>query len=163
MKHLFVLAIWLGAGLAASLAEELLPDPRVLVKTERLLGWSFTENTAGWTAQHDCTLAVGGGALRIQSTGNDPYLAAPPFSLAGPLRARLRVRGATGGAGQLFWTTTQAPDTAEARSRFFKLIHDGQWHQYEVDLPAEVAEDRRITEKYKKQFSEIPCSFNGAV
>jgi hypothetical protein len=32
-----------------------------------------------------------------------------------------------------------------------------------VDLPAEVAEELRITEKYKKQFSEIPSCFMCAV
>lgn len=34
---------------------------------------------------------------------------------------------------------------------------------FEVDLPAEVAEELRIAEKYKKQFSEIPSSFRCAV
>ena len=34
---------------------------------------------------------------------------------------------------------------------------------FELDLPAEVAEELRIAEKYKKQFSEIPSSFMCAV
>ena len=44
---------------------------------------------------------------------------------------------ATGGDGQIFWATTQLPHFEEARSERFKLVHDGQWHDYSVALNAE--------------------------
>ncbi|MGA2255850.1 MAG: hypothetical protein ABSG53_14485 [Thermoguttaceae bacterium] len=113
------------------------PYPRQLLRTEPLHHWAFQDDTAGWTAQHDCTLAVAGGVLRIQSSGNDPYLISPPLRTGGPFTVKLRVKCATGGDGQIFWTTTQLPNTDEARSEHFKLIHDGRWHDYSVPLNAE--------------------------
>lgn len=137
MKHLFAIAVLAGASLGAVLAQDINPFPRPVVKTEKLVEWTFRENPAGWSALHDCTLATEDGVLRIQSSGNDPYLASPPIQVKGPLTVNLRVRCATGGAGQLFWVTAAAPEAAEARSQFFKLIHDGQWHDYSVPLSAE--------------------------
>ena len=137
MKHILALAVLVGLGLGAVPAQDINPYPRTVVQTEKLVEWTFKEGTAGWSAQHDCTVAEEDGVLRIQSQGNDPYLAGPPIRIAGPLTVNLRLRCATTGAGQIFWMTTAAPDTTEARSQFFKLIHDGQWHDYSVPLAAE--------------------------
>jgi hypothetical protein len=137
MKHLFALAVLFSTGLGAVLAQDINPFPRPVVKTDRLLEWSFKEGLAGWSALHDCTVAAKDGVLSIQSSGDDPYLAGPPIKVEGPLAVNLRARCATGGAGQFFWMTSGAPDTDEARSQHFKLIHDGQWHDYSVPLAAE--------------------------
>jgi len=112
------------------------PFSRQIVRTESLLDWEFHNGTSGWTAWHDCALAVVSGALRIQSNGNDPYLIGPPLHAEGPITVMLRMKSATGGEGQIFWTTTQHDDMNEGRSERFKLIHDGQWHDYSVLLGA---------------------------
>jgi hypothetical protein len=137
MKHLFALAVLVSIGLGAVPAQDINPFPRPVVNTERLLEWTFKESSAGWSALHDCTVAAEDGVLRLQSSGDDPYLASPPIEFEGPLTVNLRLRCATGGAGQFFWMTSRAPDAAEARSQHFKLIHDGQWHDYSVPLAAE--------------------------
>jgi hypothetical protein len=113
------------------------PCPRQLLRTEPLERWTFQGGTAGWTALHDCMLAVADGVLKVQSSGDDPYLVSPPFRIEGPFTLRLRAKCAIGGDGQIFWTTIQLPHTDEARSQHFKLIHDDQWHDYSVRLNAD--------------------------
>ncbi len=137
MKQLLAFAVLVSAGLGASPAQDINPFPRPVIKTERLLEWSFKEGLAGWTALHDSSVAAEEGVLRIRSTGTDPYLAGPPIQVPGPLVVNLRVRCATGGAGQLFWSASDTPDFAEERSHHFNLVHDGQWHDYSVPLAAQ--------------------------
>jgi len=112
------------------------PYPRQVIRTESPQHWTFRDGTAGWTAAHDCTLAVVGGALRIQCSGDDPYLISPPLGIEGPFTVMLRMKCASGGDGQIFWTTTRYSNAGEARSERFHLIHDGHWHDYSVPLDA---------------------------
>ena len=137
MKRLLLLTVSLIIGLGVGLAQDINPFPRAVLKTERLLEWTFKGGTAGWSAAHDCTVAAEDGVLHIESSGNDPYLSGPPMSLPGPLVLRLRMRCATAGNGQFFWTTAAAPTTVEDLSRHFDLVHDGQWHEYSVPLAAQ--------------------------
>lgn len=136
MKHLFALAVLSSAALGVSLAQDINPFPRSVVKTERLVEWAFNQTADGWSALHDCTVDAQDGVLRIQSSGTDPYLVSPPIQFEGPVTVNLRVRCATVGDGQFFWMTTATPEMDEARSQHFKLIHDGQWHDYSVFLAA---------------------------
>ena len=136
MKRLLALTVASITTLGVALAQDVNPFPQALIKTEKLAEWAFKANTGGWNASHDCTIVAENGALRIESSGNDPYLSGPPLKLEGPLLARLRVRCATADEGQFFWTTVEAPAPAEERSQHFQLIHDGQWHDYSIPLPA---------------------------
>jgi len=135
MKPLLTLVLVVCSFLRV--AADINPFPRPVIKTEPLLEWKFDAGAEGWLAQHDCRLAVTGGVLRIESTGTDPYLVTPPLEARGPITVRLRARCATVGSGQFFWMTKTAPDTTEDHSQHFKLIHDGQWHDYSVSLAAE--------------------------
>ena len=121
----------------AAVAQEIIPFPRSVTKTEQLLEWRYQTDAAGWIAAHDCSAASEGGVLRIQSTGNDPYLFGPPTHVAGPASAQLRLKCAAGGNGQIFWTTSASPDFDEAHSQHFSLIHDNQWHDYNVPMQEE--------------------------
>jgi hypothetical protein len=123
------------AGVAV--AQEINPYPRAVMKTEKVLEWTFPAEAAAWTAAHDCSLTATGGALRIQSSGDDPYLIGPPIQVDGPVLAQLRLKCAAGGNGQIFWSTAAAPDFNEPHSEHFHLIHDNQWHDYTVALAAE--------------------------
>jgi hypothetical protein len=139
--------ILFGSLTAIAAAQEIIPYPRDVIRTEKLIDWRFTTSAdvAGWTAAHDCTLALAGGVLRIQSSGNDPYLFAPRVRVSGPIAVRLRMKCAAGGNGQVFWATTTAPNFNEDRSRRFPLIHDNQWHDYSVPLAADgVIEQLRL-------------------
>ncbi len=121
---------------AKAAAQDINPFPRAVVNTGNVLEWTFKTDAAGWTAAHDCVLTAAAGVLRIQSSGDDPYLFGPPIQIAGPAAARLRSKCAAGGNGQIFWATAAAPDFNEAHSEHFQLIHDNQWHDYTVTLPA---------------------------
>ena len=123
-------------GGVAVTAGEINPYPRQLLRTDSLQSWSFQTGTAGWRALHECTIAVDGGVLKIQSSGHDPYLISPPIRVEGPFTVKIRVKCATAGSGQFFWMTSDAPRTDEERSEHFKLMHDGQWHDYTVRLGA---------------------------
>jgi hypothetical protein len=118
-------------------AQEINPYPRAVMKTGKVLEWTFKTGAAGWVAGHDCAVTARDGALRIQSTGDDPYLFGPRIQIDGPVLARLRLKCAKGGDGQIFWATAAAPNFDEARSQHFQLIHDSQWHDYSVPLAAE--------------------------
>ena len=110
------------------------PRPSPLLRTEPVQEWTFRDGAAGWTALNQCTLTATGGVLRIQSSGDDPYFVSPPLHLDGPFTVRLRMKSSTGGAGQIFWTTVQAPQTDPDRCESFKLVHDGAWHDYAVPM-----------------------------
>ncbi len=130
-----LLAVLLLGGIG-SFALDIQPFPREVLRTEKLHEWTFASGVAGFMAQHECALSATGSVLRIQSRGKDPYLASGSVNLAGPFMVQLRMKSATGGKGQFFWTTTTEPHTDEARSQHFNLIHDGQWHDYSVRLDA---------------------------
>ncbi|MCX6899941.1 MAG: hypothetical protein NT105_14725 [Verrucomicrobia bacterium] len=130
--------VTLGIGMCAALsaAQDINPYPRQLLRTESLHQWLFRAGTAGWTALHNCTVSAADGVMKIQSSGNDPYLISGPIRIEGPLAVRLRVKCVSSGAGQFFWTTVESPHTNEDHSQNFKLVHDGQWHDYSVRLDA---------------------------
>ena len=125
------------SGPAATTAQEIIPYPRAVVKTDQVAQWTFKTDAAGWAAAHDCALTTADGVLRIQSTGDDPYLFGPAIQINGPVIALLRLKCAAAGDGQVFWITATAPNFNEAHSRRFPLIHDNQWHDYRVALAAE--------------------------
>ena len=119
---------------AAAGAETINPYPRQVLATDKLLEWTFAADTAGWTAAHDCKVAAEGGSLVITSTGDDPYLFGPPIRIEGAVVVQLRMKCAAAGNGQIFWSTAQSPNFAEAKSTHFDLLHDGQWHDYSAPL-----------------------------
>ena len=119
-------------GMAA--AQDIIPYPRTVVKSEVLTGWTFQTDAAGWRAAHDSVLSATGGVLKITSSGDDPYLIGPPVQIDGPVAARLRLKCAAGGNGQIFWIEGTAQDFDEAHSEHFPLIHDNEWHDYRVAL-----------------------------
>jgi hypothetical protein len=128
------------AGVAV--AQEINPYPRAVIEIDPVLQWTFKTDSAGWAAAHDCVIAATGGSLHIQSSGDDPYLFGPPMKVDGPVLARLRLKCVAGGNGQIFWATAAAPDFNEAHSEHFHLVHDNQWHDYNVALAAEETIER---------------------
>lgn len=130
-----ILGVAVLIGLWAN-GQEIIPFPRPVIETEKLLAWDFKSSAAGWTAAHQATLESTGGVLRIESSGDDPYLFGPSMNVRGPIAVQLRIKCRASGNGQIFWATTSAPDFAEERSEHFHLIHDNQWHEYDVHLSA---------------------------
>jgi len=111
------------------------PVPRALL-TETLQQWNFDQGDAGWVAEHDCKVSVQGGLLRIQCTGNDPYLHRAVDFPGGGLLLEMKARCRTAGGGEIFWTTQQSPHRGNDKMTRFALEHDGQWHDYSVGFTA---------------------------
>ncbi len=88
----------------------------------------------GWQSVHHSTVTAGEGALRITSTGGDPYLHGPAVALDAPSLVKLKMKCSTGGRGQVFWTTARSANMEEKKSARFDLNHDGEWHEYAVPV-----------------------------
>ncbi|MDQ1257911.1 MAG: hypothetical protein QG656_2519, partial [Candidatus Hydrogenedentes bacterium] len=73
------------------------------------------------------------GFLAVNSIGQDPFIVTNTVpEISGNLTARFRMKSASGGIGQFFWTTRDAPNFGPKQRLDFAPIHDGQWHEYEI-------------------------------
>ncbi|NQU25141.1 MAG: hypothetical protein HQ567_27965 [Candidatus Nealsonbacteria bacterium] len=104
------------------------PVPRTVL-SETAHEWTFDRDTQGWAAQNDCTVSAEAGVLRINSTGDDPFLHCGMDLPGGPVAIQIRARGRTAGTGRVFWTTDRSPDRSEKRAVSLPLHHDGEWHE----------------------------------
>ena len=128
MRRRFQLSVCIFLALGAALpARAEKPD---IVVGAVLRQWKFDSGLTGWEAVHHCRISAADGAMKIVSSGNDPYLVVR-LEAAGPvLVIKLRTRSNAGGTGQFFWSTDKQRGFAEARSKRFEMIHDGKWHEY---------------------------------
>ena len=91
---------------------------------------------AGWRPIHDAGMRAAPGHVVILSRGSDPQIATvfePPVT--GPLKVEVRMKSPSRGDGAVYWTHG-SQGYAKQRGTFFKPVHDGQWHDYTLDLPA---------------------------
>ena len=105
--------------------------------------WRFNTDgrTEGWHAENQLTsFAALDGSLSMKTTGDDPYLVSAPITVPADEYNRLGIRmkisdgGLTG--GQLFFVTDADSDWNEAKSLYFNVHSDGEYHDYELDLSA---------------------------
>ena len=129
-------AIWGAPAAMAAVPEPVNPCPREVLAREKAAEWTFGGGPAGWTAQNDCRAEAAGGALKVTSTGGDPYFISPAVKAEGPATLKLRMKSTASGTGRIFWATEKAPHFAEERAAGFDIRHDGQWHDYAVPLEA---------------------------
>ena len=120
----------------SAFAEDVNPYPREALMLDKCHEWSFDGSTQGWGNVHDCTLRPGPSVLAVTSASGDPYFHSGPIpaGIDGPLIARLRLKSQSDGPGKFFWATQQSPQWSEKQSVSFEIIHDGQWHEYDVRL-----------------------------
>jgi len=135
MAHLPPVVLLLLLGITPGDAEQINPVDRPLI-TESLARWTFDRDEQGWAAEHDCVLSAAGGILRIESTGNDPYFHRKVDYPGGKLMLKIIARGRTGGAGEVFWTSSEAPRRDPGQSARFPLSHDGRWQERRVQFDA---------------------------
>jgi len=134
---LLALAAAVGAPLALAAAPEPVnPYPREVAAREKAAEWAFAGGPGDWQAAHDCRIEAAAGALKVTSTGIDPYIMSPPIKAEGPVTLTLRMKSNSAGAGRIFWATDKSPHFVEERAAGFDINHDGQWHDYAVPLEA---------------------------
>lgn len=95
---------------------------------------------AGWQARGTAQVKIVAGQLVINSSGGDPYVTydfekpIPP----GKFSLKLKMKSNSQGDGQLFFAhATSKPKFAAVRVIDFQMTHDGQSHDYSVDLDIE--------------------------
>jgi hypothetical protein len=121
-------------ALTAAPEPQLDPTPPVVVR-QPLAAWSFDHGPDGWQAEAHCTLAAEDGRLKIQVTEFDPYIHHAVRFPGGTLLLEVRARSRTTGPLEAFWTTDRSPQRDESKHIVVSLIHDGQWHDYQLRLP----------------------------
>lgn len=104
--------------------------------------FDFTQGTHGWVAAHAvANLHATAEGLEFDCTGEDPYLHSGPVANL-PLGSRvlltIRMRSDADAVGEVFYGRGF---TAQNSARF-TVQDDGQWHEYEVLLPAQEAGSR---------------------
>jgi hypothetical protein len=114
------------------------PVPRPVVLGEVIRRWDFDDSVDGWRAAHDCRLAAADNSLVVTATGTDPYFSAAVDAPAGDLVLRARMKSDGGGVGQFFWSNRGPGAFSAERNRTFRMIHDGQWHDYQVLIRADL-------------------------
>lgn len=93
---------------------------------------------AGWQPGGTCELSVADGSLKVKSTGRDPYFSyvLPAPTEAKRLTLKITMASDSSGHAQVFWKSGKRPFSAPT-SQNFDVIHDGEQHDYSVDLTPE--------------------------
>lgn len=91
----------------------------------------------GWAGRGTCRLKKTDSALVVISDGADPYLIAEQFKGAaeqqssGPFTVNIKMKSQSSGEGAAFYNHP----FAAARSVSFDVQHDGEWHEYRIEIP----------------------------
>ncbi len=123
-------------ALAAKLDAFLADTRAVLPRPNPAYDPALNVEIAGWRPLHDAGMRAAPGHAVIVSRAADPQIATafdPP--VAGPLKVEVRMKSSSRGEGAVYWTHG-SQGYAKQRGTFFKPVHDGQWHDYTLELPA---------------------------
>lgn len=90
-----------------------------------------------WEAGGETEVKKKGGHLIVTSVNGDPYVMCSQLpEVDGPVVGRVRMKLETSGDGQMFWSSKSRRGFG-GHGVSFDVNHDGQWHEYEVQLPSE--------------------------
>ncbi len=99
--------------------------------------WEFNTDGdfEGWQPNTFLEARVAGGLLWGRTVGHDPILQGPGVQIEADSTRRLviRMRSDHDDQAQLFWATATSSQS-EANSVRFRVIGDGQFHEYQIDL-----------------------------
>ncbi len=121
------------------LLEQHLADTQCLVP---LPNPNYRPSALGWVGNKDAKVSRAEGVMRVESTGNDPWMATDFFSPAkGRITVRFRMRASVDARGAVYYATQKEGRFARQRMRTFHVPGDGQWHEVEVEFQT----DSRLT------------------
>ncbi len=111
--------------------------PYDLPQDEPKTAWQFNVDGdfEGWSPNGHLDAEVSGGLLLGKTTGHDPILQGPGVQIEAGCTRRLviRMRSDADDQAQLFWATATSSQS-EGNSVRFRVIGDGQFHDYELDM-----------------------------
>lgn len=100
---------------------------------------------SGWTSNEGTELAVVSNELLIKGDAPPRLVARGVAAEGGPFVLELRLKSSGSGNGRVFWAgRKQQPIFAADRAVPLRPMHDGEWHEYTVNLAAEVVDSVRI-------------------
>jgi len=105
---------------------------------QRPKGKAKAAPSGGWQASKHAQLRTDRGQLRITSTGGDPWIITRnvPTKAKGPFMVKLRIKSTGRGTGVVYFTDKPKAAFHKEQSVDFPLRHDGEFHDYEVKIPA---------------------------
>ena len=96
---------------------------------------NYRPSMLGWLGNKQAKLSRGDGLLKIESTGNDPWLRASAFPrVTGKATVEIRMRSRGAGGGAVYVATKKEPGFDRDRMKGFSIKHDGEWHTYRIDV-----------------------------
>jgi len=104
--------------------------------------WKIPGVVGGWAPDGTCTLTQGDGCLIVNSTGNDPFLSAQKFKAVdgGPFTVHFSMKSDSKGTGTIYYNRP----AAAGRTVSFEVHHDGNDHEYSVEVPVETLNALRL-------------------
>jgi arylsulfatase A-like enzyme len=96
-----------------------------------------TGNRGAWQYSKDTELKTEKGRILIRAMGADPWISTRklPEKIVGPFIIKLSLSCSGKGKGTLFFNDSPKNGFSKERSIDFDLKHDGQQHEYEIQLP----------------------------
>ena len=127
-----------ATGRPISSRPTLVAAPTTCHDWNRQSDWQFNidGDFEGWTPNGYLKAEVKEGLLLGEATGPDPVIQGPGVQIEADRIQRLtiRMRSESDDHAQLFWSTATS-SISEGNSLRFKVIGDGQFHDYVLDLP----------------------------
>jgi len=100
-------------------------------------GFETAGDIEGWGVIDVYAWQVADGMLTLNPQIDDPYIEGPDISVAASAfdRVEIRMRNRCANTtGQFFWRTAAENSFAEARSEWFTVYADSEWHTYTIPL-----------------------------
>jgi hypothetical protein len=100
--------------------------------------WDFEKLVIPVEHFNDCSGEIRDGILNVSIKGGDVNLVFPKIDVSGPARVQFRMRSGQGTFGQaeVYWRSDPKQGWLESRMVTHALVHDGQWHDYDIGLPS---------------------------
>lgn len=95
---------------------------------------NLTRGTDGLVVRKG-TMEIVDGALRVTASGNEPFIGTAQGRITGPVKIRLRLRSAAGGAAKFAWKSPDQDDFQEGQVVDYTLSGGADWQEVERDLP----------------------------
>ncbi len=108
-----------------------------LPKAAQYIDFEFMDSNEGWSPLHDVEdFGFAEGKLKGRITGPDPYVGRTLLRAesAGCPKVSIHMKVTVGEYAQFYWVTENAPEFNEQKVTVFKVLPDGEFHTYTMDL-----------------------------
>jgi len=122
--------------LAENVPERVVSKPGQQCLELLLADQNFEKGFEGWEGIGSVKTSLRNSALLIEADRGHPFLYRNFQAPEGEVRIRLRLRTETASDCVFSWMTSVSPHWSDDKTTRVPLADDGQWHDYEVPIPA---------------------------